>query len=109
MKIHINETKLQRIVDNNITNAIKYTKELGTIVVSLSENASYFIFEISSNSTIIKEPEDVFKAYKRENTMKDGFGLGLNLVKTICDEENIKIKLSSNEDITKFGYYFTKG
>jgi len=107
-KVHINETKLQRIIDNNITNAIKYTKELGAIVISLYENTSHLIFEISSNSTIIKKPEDVFNAYKRENTVKDGFGLGLNLVKTICDEENIQIKLSSNEDITKFKYYFIK-
>ena len=107
-QIDINETKLQRIIDNNITNAIKYTKELGTIVISLYENTSHLIFEISSNSTIIQEPENVFNAYKRESTIKDGFGLGLNLVKTICDEENIQIRLSSDEDATKFKYYFPR-
>jgi signal transduction histidine kinase len=107
-KIYINETKLQRIIDNNITNAIKYTQELGTIIIRVYETESHFVFEISSNSTIIKEPESVFNAYKRENSVKDGFGLGLNLVKTICDEEKIQIELISDEKITKFKYYFTK-
>lgn len=107
--IYINETKLQRIIDNNITNAIKYTKENEVIRVLLYEEDAYYIFEISSNSVIIEEPELVFNAYYRENCLKDGLGLGLNLVKNICDEEKIKIVLESDENTTSFKYYFNKG
>ena len=107
--ISLNETKLQRIIDNNITNAIKYTKEYKIIKIILYENEEHCIFEISSNSTIIKKPEHIFNAYYRENSSKDGLGLGLNLVKSICDEEHIKIELQSTQKRTSFKYYFNKG
>jgi len=108
VSIMINETKLQRIVDNNITNAIKYSKEFEVIALQLYDYHDGIIFEISSTSTIIKEPEHVFDAYYRENYDKDGLGLGLNLVKRICTEEDILIELNSNEEKTSFKYYFKK-
>jgi len=106
--ISINETKLQRIIDNNITNAIKYTKKFKLIRITLSEEKDYCIFEIASNSSQIEEPEKIFHAYYRESNIKDGLGLGLNLVKSICDEENVRIVLDSNEKCTTFKYYFFK-
>lgn len=106
--IHINETKLQRIVDNNITNAIKYTKEHESIHILVFEEDSYCIFEISSSSSIIKDTKKVFDAYYREESHQEGLGLGLNLVKKICDQEHIDIKLHSKEDMTSFRYYFKK-
>ncbi len=106
--IKINETKLQRIVDNNITNAIKYTKEFEKMEVQLYDYHDRIVFEISSTSTIIKEPEHVFDAYYRENYDKNGLGLGLNLVKRICQEEDIKIELISTKEKTSFKYHFKK-
>ena len=106
--IFINETKLQRIIDNNITNAIKYTKKFKIIYISLTEEDNYYIFEIASNSSLIEEPKKIFQAYYRESHVKDGLGLGLKLVKSICDEENIRIVLDSNEKYTTFKYYFIK-
>jgi signal transduction histidine kinase len=106
--ILINETKLQRIIDNNITNAIKYTKESKVIFVSLSENSTQYIFTIESESTIIKNPEYIFHAYYREENHKDGLGLGLRLVKNICEEENVKIQLDSDAQSTSFKYFFKK-
>ncbi len=106
--IMINETKLQRIVDNNITNAIKYTKEFEKIEIQLYDYHDRIVFEISSTSTIIKEPEHVFDAYYREDYDKDGLGLGLNLVKRICQEEDIMIELLSTKEKTSFKYHFKK-
>ena len=107
--ILINETKLQRIVDNNITNAIKYTQTAKTIYIVVSENPEHYVFTIQSQSTIIEDPQQIFHAYYRENSVKDGLGLGLRLVKNICDEENIKVELHSNQEQTSFHYYFKKG
>ena len=107
--IFINETKLQRIIDNNITNAIKYTKKFKIIHITLTEENDYCILEIASDSSQIDEPEKIFEAYYRESNIKDGLGLGLKLVKTICDEEHIRIVLDSNETCTTFKYYFLKG
>jgi len=107
--VFINKTKLQRIVDNNITNAIKYTKSFEVVNIILHESNGYCVLEITSNSTIIENPEEVFDEFYRENRVKDGLGVGLNLVKSICDEENIRISLKSDKNRTSFKYYFKKG
>ena len=104
--ILFNESKLQRIIDNNLTNAIKYTYENDDIYVTLKKEKDLFKFLISSHSRKIQEPEKVFEEYYREEKSKDGFGLGLNLVKRICDEENVEIYLESNEYFTSFAYIF---
>ena len=106
--ILFNETELQRIIDNNITNAIKYTLELENIFIYLTLENDNVIFEISSHSNVIEDPEHIFDAYYREDTLKDGLGLGLNLVKSICEKEKVIIKLDSSNVSTSFKYYFKK-
>jgi len=105
--IFFNETKLQRIVDNNLTNAIKYAYENSDIEVSLHVTALGCDFSIASHSRKIQDPEKIFEEYYRENDFRYGFGLGLNLVKTICDEEGVVISLLSDEERTVFSYHFT--
>jgi len=104
--IFFNETKLQRIIDNNLTNAIKYTFENEKIIVSLYKDADNCHFCIASHSRKIQKPEKIFEEFYREEEAQNGFGLGLNLVKRICKEENVKITLHSDENITSFSYQF---
>jgi len=104
--ILFNETKLQKIIDNNITNAIKYTYENEIIIIKLEKKESFYKISFSSKSTHIQQPNKVFEEYYREKNSKKGFGLGLNLVKQICDEENVHIHLESNSKLTKFSYTF---
>ena len=102
--LYINETKLQRVIDNNLTNAIKYTQENRPINIYLED----FLFKVSSKSIYIQNKKKVFKAYYRETNKKSGLGLGLNLVKEICKQEGIKIKLKSDENLTCFTYDFNE-
>ena len=81
--------KLQRIIDNNLSNAIKYSYENANIYVSIIKISGGFQFVVSSHSSKIQDPQQIFQEYYREEKSKDGFGLGLNLVKRICEEENI--------------------
>ena len=104
--IFFNETKLQRIIDNNLTNAIKYTYENSPICITLHVSQSMCTFSITSHSRKIQEPKKVFEEYYREDSLRYGFGLGLTLVKTICDEEGIAIELDSDEEKTIFSYEF---
>lgn len=106
LNIKFNETKLQRIVDNNLTNAIKYTEENSNIYITLRREHDQYVLIISSCSQYIQYPEKIFKEYYREESTKQGFGLGLSLVKRICDEENIGIAIESNEYFTSFRYIF---
>lgn len=106
LTFNFNETKLQRIIDNNLTNAIKYTDENSNIYLVLKKEKENHILTFSSCSEYIQYPEKVFKEYYREESTKEGFGLGLSLVKRICDEENIGIRIDSNEYYTSFNYIF---
>ncbi len=106
--IMINETKLQRIIDNNITNAIKYTKKGENIHIVLKEENEGMLFEVSSRSWHIQDIDKVFEAYYRELSTSEGLGLGLNLVKQICEEESIMIALQSSQMMTTFRYTFTR-
>jgi len=107
--LFFNETRLQRIIDNNITNAIKYTYEHEMVTIILYDTVESMLFEIYSYSTPIEDTNHIFDAYYREDGMEDGLGLGLDLVKNICAKENIDIFVESNETRTTFCYTFPKG
>lgn len=97
---------MQRIIDNNLTNAIKYTYENSSITITLHVNNATCLLSIASRSRKIQEPEKVFEEYYRENNLRYGFGLGLPLV-GICDEEGVSISLHSDEEKTIFSYEFS--
>ncbi|WP_428024190.1 FIST N-terminal domain-containing protein [Arcobacter sp.] len=106
MIINFSETKLQRIVDNTISNAIKYTNKGEDITVKVEKITNFFKFSVSSHSKKIQDPQKIFDEYYREEESKNGFGLGLNLVKRICDEEGVIINVTSDSDNTCFTYIF---
>lgn len=106
--IRFNETKLQRIVDNNLTNAIKYTLKHETIRVGVKPEGDDLVFSIASRSQLIEDTEKVFDAFYRERSTAEGLGLGLNLVKSICSEEGVGIELTSDETMTCFTYRFER-
>lgn len=107
--IQFNETKLQRVIDNNLTNAIKYTKNGEEIRVGVECDTQECRFWVESKSQKIHDPQKIFEAYYRERKKTDGFGLGLSLVKSICDEDGVEIKIVSDSELTRFEYFFKKG
>jgi len=106
LHIFFNETKLQRVIDNTLTNAIKYTLPDENVDVRLIKTGPFIEFSVSSRSKTIEDTKKVFEAYYREEKKKEGFGLGLRLVKSICEEEGVEVKVSSDNEITTFSYKF---
>ena len=105
--IYMNKTKLQRVIDNTITNAIKYTLPNENVNVKLEKTGTMVAFSMGSKSKAIQNTDKVFEAFYREKKGdKDGFGLGLKLVRAICEEEGITISVSSDENYTEFKYKF---
>jgi len=105
--LNFNEIKLQRIVDNNLTNAIKYSlpNEIIEVKLNIMNNDCHLIIE--SRSKQILDQQKIFEEYYREQISdQEGFGLGLNLVKRICSEENVGIQLASGENWASFTYIF---
>ncbi len=106
--INFNQTLLQRILDNNISNAIKYSFKDSPIYVKLLKDDLGIIFEVKTNSKKIENTDKIFNDFYRENDARGGFGLGLRIVKEICDKNKVIINLDSTDENTKFTYRFTK-
>ena len=67
------------------------------------------MLKFMGHSPKIEDTERIFKAFERENDVRGGFGLGLEIVYAICQKENVKIEVQSDDDLTCFMYRFKKG
>jgi len=94
--ICMDRRKITRVIDNLISNAIKYNKRNGTVGITLKKG-SLIIWDTGIG---IKgdELQLVFDRYLRFNETEGGFGIGLSIVKTILDEYNIEIQVESTEN-----------
>ena len=104
--IYFNDTKLQRVCDNTISNAIKYSHIDSTVEVKLYKEGGFIIFSVTNVGDSIKNLDKIFDRFYRENSAKGGFGLGLSIIKEICDEEGVEIELSNNGGLITFKYRF---
>ena len=105
--VRINRIELQRIIDNNITNAIKYSPPQTIIEVSLHTKDNGLCFRVKDHGVGIKEINKIFERHYRGDIYKGGFGIGLSIVKSICDKYNIVIEVQSEEKKgSEFNYWF---
>jgi len=94
--IMMDRTKTQKIVNNLISNAIKYSNKDSKVVVGIKDNIlSIQDFGIGISD---KDQKEIFKRYKRGNNIEGGFGIGLDIVKRICSEYDLILALNSKID-----------
>jgi signal transduction histidine kinase len=84
------EVRLKQVMDNLISNAIKYTPEGGLIEVILSSTSSMFrvVVRDTGNGIGLDQLTRLFKKYQRlpgESRRSIGTGLGLVIVKSIVE------------------------
>lgn len=94
-KISVNVAFALSVADNLVRNAVQYTKE-GKITVRLYDT----YFEVADTGVGIndEEKESVLKRFVRGESAKgEGYGLGLSLVKRICDHERWSLAFHANE------------
>lgn len=91
--ILMDKTKTQKIVNNLISNAIKYSHNNSIVNVCIKNNTlSVEDFGIGISEV---EQKEIFKRYKRGTNIEGGFGIGLDIVKRISDEYDLKLDLKS--------------
>lgn len=97
IELFADANKISKLIDNLISNAIKYNKIGGSIEVTL-KNHSLTIED--SGKGIDKDKIDLmFNRYSRFDKSVGGFGIGLNIVSMICKEYDLDITISSEPNI----------
>lgn len=93
LNVFMDKNKAQKIINNLISNAIKYSKKNGIIDISLYGS----IFTIKDYGIGISDEEQqiIFKRYERGTNNEGGFGIGLDIVNTISEEYDIEVELES--------------
>ena len=103
---HINEIELERIIDNNLSNAIKYATKNKPININLLQSNDTAILAIKTYGNQIKDKNKIFEKNFREDEAKRGLGLGLNMVKNICGKYNIFYNVTYEDGQNIFTYIF---
>lgn len=107
VKLIINAKQLQILIDNNISNAIKYSYPNSTININLKIKNSGYLLEFIDYGIGIKNTDKLFTRYYREKSTTGGFGIGLNIVKSILDQYNITLNIKSElKKGSTFSYIF---
>jgi signal transduction histidine kinase len=108
-QIYINAKELQRVIDNTISNALKYSYESSKIDIKLYTKDSKCHMSFRDYGIGIDRVDKIFSRYYRENVSQGGFGIGLNIVKAIIDRANIELKVYSKPKMgSEFLYIFPK-
>ena len=103
LEVFINKYELERVIDNTISNAIKYSKESSEIILFFGIENDKTIIIVEDFGVGIEDTDLVFEAYYQQSNKKQGLGLGLNIVKEICDKYAIEIEIQSQKNSgTKF-------
>lgn len=89
--------KLSKLIDNILSNAIKYNKFQGFLKVTLKDKI--LIIEDSGKGMSKDNLSNLFTRYKRFDKSVGGFGIGLNIVSLIAKEYDLKIDVISKIDV----------
>ncbi|HHS92597.1 MAG TPA: HAMP domain-containing histidine kinase, partial [Campylobacterales bacterium] len=91
--LFIDGIKIARVIDNLISNAIKYNRRNGKISITLRKD--YVCVKDTGIGIEAEKVNEIFERYTRFNTSEGGFGIGLNIVRGIIDEYQLQINVES--------------
>ncbi len=101
----IDKEDFMRVINNLISNAIKYNTRGGKVYITLKNNV--LCIEDTGIGIEASKLDKIFTRYFRATSSVGGFGIGLNIVSAICKTYKIKIDVSSTLHVgTKFTLYF---
>jgi len=107
IEILFSPIELSRIIDNTLSNAIKYSKEKTQISISLKKDKKSIMLSIKDQGRGIEDIEKIFQRYYRGDKISGGFGIGLSIVKNICDRNRVQIEVESKPaQGAEFRYFF---
>jgi two-component system OmpR family sensor kinase len=100
--VYMDKSRIQKVIHNLLSNAIKYSYSKTAICVELSE---HLLTVKNEGVGIHKENQkSIFKRFERRSNAVGGFGIGLDIVNSVCKMYGIKVWVEStpNQETTFF-------
>jgi signal transduction histidine kinase len=101
-------TRLAQMLDNLVSNAIKFTPEGGRVTIRAGRQGNETVFEIADTGSGIADGdrdhlfEPFFRSHEVNARAVPGTGLGLTISKAIVDAHHGTIEIDSTHDGTTF-------
>ncbi|WP_200762119.1 sensor histidine kinase [Nitrosophilus alvini] len=99
-RVFMDEKSAFGLVGNIISNAVKYTPPGKKIEIILKK--CRLVVKDEGRGIPESKINDIFKRYVRIDKSQGGFGIGLSIVKEICEKYDIKIDVHSTSEGTSF-------
>jgi signal transduction histidine kinase len=107
--------EITRLYTNIISNAIKYNRQEGSIIIKIYHSGNFVVTEIKDSGIGMKEEEkrklfsEFFRAKNEFTKNISGTGLGLSIVKRIVESYSGKIEVESEYGVgTTFKVFLIK-
>jgi signal transduction histidine kinase len=98
--------QITKVIENILTNAIKFCKNDNFIKIKTYTKDEYFCYEVFNTGDNIKDDdiENIFNSYYKDKSTrnKEGTGLGLTIVKAIVDLHDGKCEVKNTKNGVKF-------
>ncbi|RUO61822.1 PAS-domain containing protein [Pseudidiomarina insulisalsae] len=98
--IYTDPTYLRRIIQNFLSNAVKYNRVQGKVLLSVRPRGDAFQIAVWDTGPGIttQQRHRIFDAfYRGQNTRVEGVGLGLSVAKRMSEQLHCELKLTSEE------------
>jgi len=114
IKVNADWNRIEQVLTNYMTNAIRHTNNNGFITIEMLENEDAICVEVENSGSKIEEDEtnkiwDNFYKIDKSRTRKlGGTGLGLSIVKNIVLLHGGRCGVENTENGVKFYFILTK-
>ncbi|MGN7253009.1 sensor histidine kinase [Arthrobacter sp. SAFR-014] len=101
LEAHIDAARISQVLDNLVSNAIKYSPDGGDVVVSLRAEDGHMMCSVSDTGMGMsqQDQEEVFAKFFRSAAVRNsaipGVGLGLSISKAIVEAHGGRVSLRS--------------
>ncbi len=100
--IESDRKRMLQIIDNLVSNSLKYCKTQIALVIRLNKNTNEFSFEVIDDGNGFGDKSNVFELFGQldEDSMTrtgQGIGIGLFVVKKLCDAMYYKINIEKSQ------------